>query len=190
MNLLSLVWTNLGRNTLRTTLTVLSVFVALFLFCALRGLTDTLSDTIKVSSEQRLVVRNKLSLVFPLPQSQYAQLEGMPGVKAATWSNWFGGTDPKNAHDFYAHFVVDAKTYFPIYADDIDIVAASPNPGGPLPPGLDPKLAAFMSERTARVGVEGLMKSHGWSAGQTVHLNGTIYHGDWPFTIRPVNRPK
>jgi len=191
MNLLSLVWTNLGRNKLRTALTVLSVFVALFLFCALRGLTDTLADSIKVGSEQRLVVRNKLSLVFPLPQSQFAQLSAVPGVTAVSWSNWFGGTDPKDPHNFYAQFAVDAKTYFPMYEYDIGIVAASPAPAGaPVPAGLDPKLAAFMNERTACVVGEGLMKAQGWKLGQTIHVNGTIYQGDWPFTIRAVYRPK
>jgi len=191
MELLGLVWTNLGRNKLRTALTILSVFVALFLFCALRGLTDTLSDTIKVSSEQRLVVRNKLSLVFPLPPSQLEQLKAMPGVKSVTWSNWFGGLDPVNPHDFYAQFGVDAKTYLPIYASDLDLVAASPAPAGtPVPPGVDPKAAAFMNERTACIVGEGLIKKRGWKLGQTIHVNGTIYQGSWPFVIRAVYRPK
>ena len=38
MNFVSLVFANLGRNKVRTTLTTLSVFVALFLFCSLRGI--------------------------------------------------------------------------------------------------------------------------------------------------------
>ncbi len=41
MSLLSLVLVNLGRNKLRTLLTVLSIVVALFLFCTLRGVLDT-----------------------------------------------------------------------------------------------------------------------------------------------------
>jgi hypothetical protein len=41
--------------------------VALVLFCALGGVLDTLAESIKVGSETRLVTRNKISLVFPLP---------------------------------------------------------------------------------------------------------------------------
>jgi len=69
MALLGMVWTNLMRNKLRTILTWLSVFIALFLFVLLHGITDTLTESTKVGSEQRLVTRNKISLVFPLPLS-------------------------------------------------------------------------------------------------------------------------
>lgn len=191
MELLPLVWTNLGRNKVRTVLTVLSVFMALFLFCALHGLTDTLADSVTVGSEQRMIVRNKLSLVFPLPQSQRAQLAALPGVTAVSWSNWFGGQDPVNPHDFFAQFAVDANTYLPMYARDIEITQASPAPpGAVVPAGIDPRAAAFLSERTACMVGESLMKSHGWKLGQTIHLNGTIFPGSWPFTIRAVYRPK
>ena len=150
MELLSLVGTNLMRNKLRTILTTLSVFVALFLFVALHGLTDTLSDTIQVGSEQRIITRNKLSLVFPLPMSQLEQLRAMPGIKGVSWSNWFGGQDPVDPSNFYAQFAIDAKTYLPMYSSDLEIVDASPAPQGtPVATGVDPKLAAFMNERTA-----------------------------------------
>ena len=49
MNLFSLVLVNLGRNKRRTILTMLSVVVALFLFCGLRGVLDTLEASIKVA---------------------------------------------------------------------------------------------------------------------------------------------
>ncbi len=190
MELLSLVWTNLMRNKLRTVLTTLSVFVALFLFCALRGLTDTLADSIQVGSEQRLVTRNKISLVFPLPMSQLEKIKGVPGVKTVSWSNWFGALDPVDTRDFYAQFAVDAQTYFPMYARDIRIVHGSPVPEGTaVPAGMDPGLAGFMADRTGAVVGEHLFIRKKWKLGQTIHLNGTIYPGDWPFTIRAVYRP-
>jgi putative ABC transport system permease protein len=179
------------RYTLRTILTTLSVFVALFLFIALHGLTDTLNDTIQVGSEQRIITRNKLSLVFPLPMAQLERLRAIDGVKQVSWSNWFGGTDPNDARGFFAQFAVDSKTYFPMYASDFDIVDGSPVPAGtPVAPGGDPKLAAVMNERSAAVVGEGLLKTKNWKLGQTVNVNGTIYPGSWPFTIRAVYRPK
>ena len=190
MALLGMVWTNLMRNKLRTILTWLSVFVALFLFVLLHGITDTLNESTKVGSERRLVTRNKISLVFPLPMSQYEKIRSMPGVSAATWSNWFGGQDPVDPRNFYAQFAVDGKTYFPLYASDIDIVQASPANGAPVLPGTDPKLAAFFAERTACVVGYKLFEKQGWKLGQTVHLNGTIYPGSWPFVIRAVYRAK
>ncbi|MGH7725972.1 MAG: ABC transporter permease [Candidatus Eiseniibacteriota bacterium] len=191
MKLLGLVWSNLTRNKLRTILTMLSVFVALFLFCALRSVVTTLNATIEVGSEQRLVTRNKVSLVFPLPMAHLERIRAIPGVSVVSWSNWFGALDPANERDFFAQFAVDAPTYFPMYATDFEIVEASPAlAGAPVPAGVEPKLAAFLNERTACVVGAGLMKRKGWKLGQTIHLNGTIYPGDWPFTIRAVYRPK
>jgi putative ABC transport system permease protein len=191
MGFFRLVFANLFRNKVRTVLTTLSVFVALFLFCALRGLTDTLEDTINVGDESRLITRNKTSLVFPLPMSQLERLKAIPGVAAVTWSNWFGGTDPVDPSNFYAQFAIDAPTYLPMYMKtDLAIVEASPANGLPVPPGVDPRLGAFMNEQTAAIVGEGLMKKMGWKLGQTIRITGTIYPGSWPFVIRAVYHPK
>ena len=186
----TLVFVNLSRNKVRTLLTTLSVAVALFLFCALGGVLDTLKDSIRIGSETRIVTRNAIALVFPLPLSYAQRLRDVPGVKAVTWSNWFGGRDPVNPRNFFPQFAVDAATFFPMYARDITIVDASPSPGGgAVPPGVDPKLAAFFDEQTAIVVGEDLLRKQGWTLGQTIRLNGTIYPGSWPFTIRAVYRP-
>ncbi len=190
MNFVTLVFANLGRNKVRTVLTTLSVFVALFLFCSVRALTDTLEDTINVGNESRLITRNKTSLVFPLPMGHLEKIRAIPGVRAVTWSNWFGGTDPVDAKNFYAQFAIDPTTYLPMYDTDLAIVEASPAAGLSAPADMDPKLAAFMNERTAAIVGEGLMKKQGWKLGQTIRITGTIYPGSWPFVIRAVYRPK
>jgi putative ABC transport system permease protein len=191
VNLFSLVLVNLGRNKLRTTLTALSVVVALFLFCSLRGVLDTLEAAIRVGSEARLVTRNAISLIFPLPQAYRERLAAQPGVKAVSWGNWFGGRDPVDPGDFYAQFAVDAATYFPIYAPDIDLILADrPQGAGGVPTGVDPKLAAFFEDRTGCVVGEKLFRRKGWKLGQTVTVAGTIFPGPWPFVIRAVYRAK
>src|SRR5205085_4569125 len=75
-----------------------------------------------------------------------------------------------------------------MYRKDISIVQGS-SEGAPVPAGADPKLAAFLSERTACVVGDKLMERKGWKLGQTVHVNGTIYPGSWPFVIRAVYHP-
>ena len=82
MNLLSLVFVNLGRNKRRTILTLLSVTVALFLFCTLGGVLDTLQESIKFGSETRLVTRNAISLIFPLPLAYRDRIGSGPGSAA------------------------------------------------------------------------------------------------------------
>ncbi len=191
MNFLKLVLVNLGRNKRRTILTTLSVTVALFLFCALGGVLDTLAESIKVGSETRLVTRNAISLIFPMPLAYRDRIAAVPGVKAVTFQNWFGGQDPANPHNFFAQFGIDSRTYLPEYASDIDVVAASPAQATvALPPGIDPRLAAYMVERTACIVGEKLFTRMGWKLGQTVTLAGTIYPGSWPMTIRAVYRSK
>jgi len=81
MNLLSLVFVNLFRNPLRTLLTMASIAVALFLFCALGGVLDTLGDAVKFGSESRLATRNAISLVFPMPLSYRDKIAAVPGIR-------------------------------------------------------------------------------------------------------------
>ncbi|HYM80862.1 MAG TPA: FtsX-like permease family protein [Candidatus Limnocylindria bacterium] len=191
MNLFSLVLVNLGRNKLRTILTTLSVVVALFLFCTLRGVLDTLDAAIRVGSESRLVVRNAISLIFPVPLAYRDRIAAVPGVSLVSYANWFGGLDPVDPRDFYASFAVDGETYFPMYARDVEIVAASPPQAQiAMPAGVDPELAAFMAERGACVVGERLFKRKGWKLGQTINLNGTIFPGSWPYVIRAVYHAK
>ncbi|MBA2564168.1 MAG: ABC transporter permease [Gemmatimonadetes bacterium] len=172
MKFARLVWANLRRNKRRTILTTLSVAVALFLFATLRSVLTTLAGAAEVGSETRLITTNTISIVFPLPQSYYERLRAMEGVEAVSWANWFGGVyrDPQ---DFFASFAVDSDTYWPIY------------PEIEVPPE---QLRAYMGERTAAIVGPELMKRYGWKVGDRVSLRGTIYPGDWPFTIRGVYR--
>src|SRR5258705_8871997 len=184
MNLISLVFVHPGRNKIRTTLTLLSVMVALFLFCALRGVLDTLDDSIKAGARTHLVVRNAVSLVQPLRQSYKPRLQAIPGIERVAISNWFGGLDPADAKGFFAQFASD-DDYLPIYADDMEIAEASaPQGSAAVPAGADPRLAAYYAEQSACVVGRELMVKKGWKLGQTITISGTIYPGNWPMTIR------
>jgi putative ABC transport system permease protein len=191
MNTFTLVLVGLGRNKRRTILTFLSVTVAMFLFCALGGILDTLQSSIQVGSESRLVTRNAVSLVIPLPLAYRERLEAVPGVRTVSISNWFGGQDPADPHGFFAQFAVDAETYMPIYKNDFEIIASSkPQVSVNLPADFPEGLESFMSEQTACVVGRKLMEKHGWKLGQTITLSGTIFPGDWPLTIRAVYAAK
>ena len=190
MNLLTLVLVNLGRNKRRTILTTGSVLVAVFLFCTLGGVLDTLQEAIKVGSLTRLVTRNKISLIFPMPFAYRDRIAAVPGVKNVGIQNWFGGEDPKNKKNFFAQFAVDPN-FYQIYANDLEIVAASePQVPTPVPPGVDPKLAAYLAEQTSCLVGQKLLDKNGWKLGQTITIDGTIYPGSWEFTIRGVYHAK
>jgi putative ABC transport system permease protein len=168
-----LIWVNLLRNKRRTVLTVLSVAVALFLFATLRSVVTALDAVSEVGSEARLITRSATGITFPLPQSYYERLRAQEGVRSVSWANWFGGIyiDQRN---FFAQFAIDEETYLAMYPEMV------------IP---EDQRRAFLSERTAALVGSGLMERFGWSLGQNVTLQGTIFPGDWDFTIRAVYVP-
>lgn len=166
----TLIAANLRRRLRRTLLTVLGLGVALFLFITLRTFLHTLQTVGDVGSESRLVVTNKLGIIFQLPIAYRSRLTSTPGVNTVSFATWFGGIyqDPKN---FFANFAVDPETYLALYPE---IVVA------------DDQLRDWMADRTgALVGVK-TMERFGWKVGQTVTLRGTIYPGEHRFNIRGV----
>lgn len=170
MKFLRLIASNLRRNRLRNALTMASVMVALFLFGMLRSVLTTLDAAVDVGSESRLVTRNAISLIFPLPMSYFERLRAMPGVKSVSWANWFGGTyiDERN---FFSKFAIDPETYLAMYPE----LQISPE-----------ERAAFMAERNAALVGPKLIERYKWQVGQTVTIQGTIYPGEWQFVVRGV----
>jgi putative ABC transport system permease protein len=98
MKFLHLVWSNLKRRKLRTTLTLLSILVAFVLFGYLSAIGRALNQGVSVAGANRLVVRHKVSLTQPLPISYQTRIAAMPGVSLVTHGSWFGGIyqEPRN----------------------------------------------------------------------------------------------
>src|SRR5262245_25544887 len=117
MKFFRLVLANLGRNKRRTTLTILSIALAFFLFATLRSVLTTLAKASEVGSESRLVVLNKTGLTFPVRMAQVPRLQATDGVKSVSWSNWFGGIYGDRPKDFFANFAIDGETFLPMYPE-------------------------------------------------------------------------
>src|ERR1043166_3536995 len=98
MKFFPLIWSNLKRKKIRTSLTLLSIVVAFILFGFLSAIKQALMGGVKLAGANRLVVRHKVSLIQLLPESYKARMEKIPGVAAATHQTWFGGIyqDQKN----------------------------------------------------------------------------------------------
>lgn len=173
MKFLPLVLANLGRHKLRTLLTIASVTLALFLFASLRTVVTSLDASSETGSAQRMIVQNATAFVIPLPMSYAARLASQPHVQSVTWANWFGGKygDGKK---FFAQFAIDPKSYLEMY------------PEIQVP---DDQKQAFLNERSAALIGEGLVRSFGWKVGDNVTLQGTIFPGDWTFTVRGIYHP-
>ncbi|MFN0097252.1 MAG: ABC transporter permease [Gemmatimonadaceae bacterium] len=173
MKFFGLLTANLGRAKWRTTLTIASVALALFLFASLRTVLTTLDKTAQFGSARRLITTNSTGFTFPMPISYAARLQTIEGVTSVTWLNWFGGRygDGKR---FFANFAVDAESYLAMY------------PEMSVPPE---QKAAFLADRGGAIIGARLVDLFGWQVGQNVTLQGTIYPGEWTFTVRGIYTP-
>lgn len=98
MKFAHLIWSNLKRKKLRTLLTILSVLVAFVLFGFLSSIKQALTGGVQMAGADRLIVRDKVSIIQLLPESYKARMERIPGVILVSHQTWFGGIyqDPKN----------------------------------------------------------------------------------------------
>jgi putative ABC transport system permease protein len=177
MKFLGLILRNMKHSRRRTILTVASITVALFLFCALRTVITAFDSAVDFADASRLIVRRSTSLVFPLPLAYRDRILGVQGVSGVTYANWFGG-QYQGPENFFSQFAVDVPTYFDIYPELV------------VPPD---QMKAFMAERTACIVGEGLARRFKWKVGDTVPLTGTIYphpDGEWRLVIRGIYRPR
>src|SRR5690349_10475862 len=100
---LSLIIRNAFRHKLRSLLTILGIATAVMAFGLLRTIVGAWNAGVANSSENRMIVRHRVSFIFPLPQADRLELEKVPGVVGVTWSNWFGGVygDPNDFKNFW-----------------------------------------------------------------------------------------
>ncbi|MFZ5569279.1 MAG: ABC transporter permease [Thermodesulfobacteriota bacterium] len=170
MKYLPLLLVNLGRKKIRSLLTVGSFSIALFLF-GLLGVIDTaFYQGVEVAGADRLIVRNKTSLIMPLPISYKQRLLQAEGVQDVTFASWFGGVyqDPKN---FFPQFAVDAETYRAMYPEFI------------IP---DHQWKAFVGDRQGCIVGRKTFERFGWKIGDRIPIQASIYRGVWDFTIQGV----
>ncbi len=159
MKYFGLIWKNVWRKKIRTSLTILSVFVAFLLFALLSAIGYAFKSGEDVADAERLVVIHKISLINPLPMSYKNRIASTPGVHSVTHASWFGGyyQEPRNQ---FAQFPTDAYEYFAMY------------PELEIP---EEQLQAWANNRTgAVIGIE-LAEQFGLSVGDRMPIQATIW---------------
>ena len=172
MKFAGLVWANLKRKKIRTLLTLLSILVAFVLFGYLSAITRALAQGVDVAGADRLVVRHKVSLIMPLPESYEAQMEQLPGVAEAVHATWFGGIyqEPSN---FFPQFPVKPEEYLAMYPEFLVSAEAK---------------ARWLETRTGAIVGRTTAERFGWEVGDRVPIQATIFTHDggqttWDFDI-------
>ena len=87
MLILKLLFRNAFRNKLRTGLTLLGITVAILSFGLLRTVISAWYAGVDASSATRLITRNSISLIFPLPLSYKDRISQVNSVKTVSYGN-------------------------------------------------------------------------------------------------------
>jgi putative ABC transport system permease protein len=159
MKYFRLIWKNAWRKKIRTSLTILSVFVAFLLFALLSAIGFAFRGGVDVADAERLIIIDKISLINPLPMSYMNRIAATDGVESVTHASWFGGyyQEPRNQ---FGQFPVDPQSYFDMY------------PEFSMPPE---QLEAFKRNRTGAVVGQELADTYGWKIGDRIPIQATIW---------------
>jgi putative ABC transport system permease protein len=160
------------RSVRRTLLTVLSVAIAVFLFCSLRAVLDGFNAGAEASSSTRIVTIRSTSLMFQMPTSHLETIRSIPGVREVGYASWFGGIykDPRN---FFGQIAID-DGYFRLYPE----ILLTPE-----------EKQAYLADRTGCIVGDGLAKAYGFKVGDKITLKvGIPLYGqrDYDFNVRGI----
>jgi putative ABC transport system permease protein len=172
---LPLLWANLQRKRVRTTLTLASIVIAFLLFGLLQTMRTALTGGAELAGVDRLMTIHKISLIQPLPASYLNRIRSVEGVKIATSQDWFGGIyqDDRNQ---VAAFAVEPELFFEVY------------PEYSLP---DEQKKAWLSDRGGIIVGRDIAARFGWKVGQKIALRSNIFTNTngtsaWDFNVSGI----
>jgi putative ABC transport system permease protein len=170
--MLKLTWRNTLRHPLRASLTILGMAVAVLAFCLLRTVVAAWYAGVAASSPVRLVTRNAVSLMFPLPLADLGKIQAVPGVVRVAYAYWFEGIYIDQRH-FFPQFAASLPAYLDAYPEYL------------IP--ADQKLALIQDRRGAVAGCK-LAARFGWRLGEAIVLKGTYFPGEYRLVLRAIYR--
>jgi len=172
MRYLGLIWMNVWRRRIRTTFTLLSIFIAFLLFGIVMTVRNAFSLGIEVAGIDRLVLINKVTLILPLPISYEQQIQKTPGVQAVTHQTWFNGAyqQPTNVLSTMA---VEPESFLKVY------------PEYKIP---QEQIDHFMKDRQGAIVGKDLAARYGWKLGDRVPLISPAWRASqpWAFNVDAI----
>jgi putative ABC transport system permease protein len=174
MKVFKLIFKNALRHKLRSALTIVGIAIAVMAFGLLRTVVTAWYAGVEASAANRLITRQAVSFIFPLPYSYRDQIAKIPGVEQVTYLNWFQGVYI-DKNQFFARLAVDPETLFDVYPEFL----------------MDPpQLQDFKRERNSCVVGSDLVKQYGFKLGDIIQVEGDIYPGTWQFVVRGIYKPR
>ena len=170
--MIKLIRRNLLRNKRRTFLTMASLAMALFILSLLGVVNDAMNFADESAIPDRLVVRNAISLTFPLPEAYEQRLRTIDNVVAVTPQNWFQGVyKDQRPENFFPRFTIDPETFRSVFYDL---------------EWTEEEWESFAEQRTAFAAGRELTEIQGWSLGDTITIKGDIFPIDVELQLRAI----
>ncbi|MBL7973369.1 MAG: FtsX-like permease family protein [Candidatus Kapabacteria bacterium] len=174
MKMLKLIFKNALRHKLRASLTIIGIAIAVMAFGLLQTVITAWNTGVEGAAANRLVTRQAVSFIFPLPYAYKDQITKIQGVQSVTWLNWFGGVY-KDKNNFFARMACDPETVLDVYPEFI----VSPD-----------QMETFKKERNSCMIGEATAKNYNIKLGDVMELDGDIYPGKWQFVVRAIYKPR
>lgn len=176
MKYFGLIWRNVWRKKIRTSLTIMSIFVAFLLFAFLTAVSKVFTAGEDLADAERLLVLEKVSFINFLPEAYQDRIASVPGVKAVSHATWFGGYYQEPANERYPQFPVNPYEYFGLY------------PEYQMP---EEQLAAWANNRQGAVVGSQMAEALGWKVGDRIPITATIFPKrdgsmTWEFDIEGI----
>lgn len=169
MELVKIVYRHIFSHRLRTVLTALAAAIALFGFCMIRTVIDAWYSGVEESSKDRLIVRNAVSLLFPLPFAYGPQIGKVEGVGIWGYGNWFGGEYQDNRYQFGQFAVSD--NYFDLLPEFSVSEEAKKE---------------WLSQRQGVLIGGDIARKFNLKPGDLMPMKGTIFPGQWVFKVSGI----
>jgi putative ABC transport system permease protein len=171
-----LILANLTRKKVRLLLTIGSFAVALFLFAFLAVVRDAFGRGADIAGADRLVIINRVSIIQPLPLSYRDKILRIPGVKAITHNNWFGGVYQEEKN-FFPQFAIDTENQRQVIPELV------------VP---DDQWGDFVKDRQGAIVGASLAKRFGWKVGDRIPIKNSLFGGasTWDFNIDGIYHGK
>src|SRR5262245_54816722 len=172
MKFFPLIWMNVWRRRVRTTFTLLSIFIAFMLFGIVMTVRAAFSFGVELAGNDRLVLINKVTLILPLPISYMQRIQQAPGVERVTHQTWFGGAY-QEARNAIATMAVDLDSFLEIYQEI------------KVPPE---QVAAWRADRQGVIVGKSLAERYGWKLGDRFQLLAPSWQpkNPWEFNIAGI----
>lgn len=168
--MIKLILRNVFRHRLRATLTILGVAVAMLAFGILTTLVAAWYVGVETSSANRLVTRNKISLIYMLPLAYRNKILQVQGVDGIGHGLWYGGIY-KDKKNFFAQFAISGVDYLNLFPEFLLSEAEK---------------KAFETHKNAAIAGRRLVQRFGWRKGDVIALQGTIFPGNVEVVLKGI----